>query len=221
MKLSYPDFFQPILFQKGYFPSLVIENSALFYRFVHDLYCQSHGDDGAAVLSKNDTPITIAGNLNLLTDFFSFEINHKNLLNKIIASLEKQALSPEFYNKTQLLLGQVENLLYDIAFQDEIDVIFSHLSFSSLLKATGPRVKEDYQTLAEKILVYMDLMTMYGLAEIFVLVNCRSVLDLKNLDALVDTCCKKEYRILLVDSTVHPKLLREQRTIIDNDLCEI
>lgn len=220
MKLAYPDLSVPIQFQHGYFSSLIIENPQLFYRLVDDLYWQCKGNDGAAVLSRNDSPIPIAGNLLLFTDFFSFEINQKNLLNKILSALEKQALSPEFYEKSQILLGEIEKLFHDLAFQNDIDLDFSRLSISSMLKAAGTCIKEDYQTLAEKILVYMDLMTMYDLAEVFVMVNSRSLLDYKTLDSLMETCCKKEYKVLLIDNTAYPKLIREQRTVIDYDLCE-
>ena len=200
---------------------MIIENPDLFYRFVDDLVRQCRGEDGLAVLSMNDEPLPIAGNLDLITDFFSFEINRKFLLNRIFAKLEKEALAPDFYERTQELVCQTERLIRDLAFQNDLDLELPRLSISSLLKASGLCLNEDYPSLAEKILDYMELMSGNGFAKLFVLVNMRSLVNDRIMELFVDQCCRNEYNILLVDNKNCTKLPREQRTIIDADLCEI
>lgn len=221
MKLVYPEIDTVITFREGLFSSIVIENPGLFYRFIDDLHHQSCGYEGSAVLSADDTPISISGNLDLLTDFFSLEINKKSVLNKIFAVLEKQVSTPEFYERSQCILGQIEKFIYDLAFQNDLELEPAKLSITSLLKASGIALKEDYLNLAEKLLTYMDLISSNGLASLFVLVNLRSILDDAVMELFTDSCCRKEYNILLVDSKVCSKLSREQRVIIDADLCEI
>ena len=220
MKLAYPEIETVFRFGEGSFPSAVIENPGLFYRLVNDLYGQSIGGSGDAVLSINDEPISIGGNLELFTNFFPFEINQKNLINKIIAKLEKQALSPEFYERTQHLLGETERLILDIAFHHDLDLETSRLSISTLFKAAGICLKEDGLSLAEKISSYMDLMIANGLANVFVLVNLRSVLDSRTMEIFTDNCCRHDQNILLIDNHAYDKLSREKRVIIDMDLCE-
>ena len=221
MKLVYPEIDTVINFNEGRFPAVVIEHPTLFYRFVDDLYRQANGKDGAAILSVENEPLPITGNLDLLSDFFTFEINRKTLLNKIISKLEKQALAPEFYERSQHLLGEIEKLIYDLAFQNDLELEPDKLSVTSLLKSSGLSLKEEYPNLAEKILVYMELMSSNSLANVFVLVNIRSILDRTTLELFTDSCCRQQYNILLIDNKEYIKLSREDRIIVDEDLCEI
>ncbi len=156
----------------------------------------------------------------MLTNFFPFEINRKNLITKITSRLEKQALSAEFYERSQQLLGDIENLLLDLAFQNDFEVEFSKLSISTLLKSAGVYLKADDLPLAEKILTYMELMRANVLASIFVFVNLRSLLDDETMANFTSTCYSHEYNIMLVDNREYNKLSFEKRTVIDIDLCE-
>ena len=221
MKLAYPEIESVVKFDNGTFPALVIENPSLFFRFIDDLHHQSCGEDGPVVLSVDEKPIPVPGNLDLITDFFSFEINQKTLLNKILAKMETPAMNQEFYERSQQILGSIEKLIYDFAFQNDLELVPERLSISSLLKSAGIQLKEDYPDLAEKLLVYMDLMNDNGLASVFVFVNLRSFLDDAALELFTESCCRKEHNILLIDNKVNKKLSREERLLIDNDLCEI
>lgn len=221
MKLVYPEIDFVFKFACGTFPSAVIENPRLFYRFLDDLQRQCCGEDGAAILSVDDKPVPIAGNLDLITQFFPFEINRKTLLNKVLSRLEKHAVAPEFYERSQQLLSNLEKLIYDLAFQYDLELETSKLSIGALLKSAGIMLKEEYPTLAEKLLVYMDLMCSNGLAAVFILVNLHSLLDDKTLELFTECCCQKEYKILLIDNKEYNKLPRENRLLIDADLCEL
>ena len=220
MKLAHPEIQTLFQFGDGYFPSVIIENSSLFYRFVDDLYRQCNGCDGDAVLSNDDIPVPISGNLELLTNFFPFEINRKNLLTKISAKLEKSALTPEFFERGQQLVSTVENFMLDLAFQNDLDLEFPKLSIAGILKSAGICLKEDDLPLAEKILTYMELMRTYGAASAFVFVNLRSVLDDETMERFTASCCDHEYNIMLIDNREYSKLPLEKRTVIDIDLCE-
>ena len=88
MKLVYPDIETHLVFEEGSFPALIIENQNLFFNFIDDISRQINNESGNAVLSSDNTLIPISGNIDLLADFFSFGINRKNLLTKIISDLE-------------------------------------------------------------------------------------------------------------------------------------
>ncbi len=220
MKLAYPEIDTVFNFDDGHFPSAIIENPNLFYRFTDDLCRQCNGDSGDAVLSDNDIPIAIPGNLELLTDFFPFEINRKNLLSKITAKLEKDAIAPENFERCQKLLSNIENFMLDLAFQNDFELEFPKLSISGILKSTGICLKDDDLPLAEKILTYMDLTKANGFASVFVFVNLRSLLNNDTMKKFTATCCQHEYNIMLIDNSEYDLLPQEKRTIIDADLCE-
>lgn len=221
MKFSYPEIETVFSFDEGRFPSLVVENPCLFYRVVDDLYNQVCGEEGQCVLSEDDEVLPIAGNLELLTNFFPFEINQKNLLNKIIAKLERHSSTVDYYERSQLLLSQIEKFIYDLAYENDFELELPRLSIGSLLKASGIRLKEEYPSLIEKLLVYMDLMVSNGFSCVFVLVNLRSFVDDKTMELFTDSCCRKGCNIFLIDNREYAKLSREDRTVVDSDLCEI
>jgi CRISPR type II-A-associated protein Csn2 len=220
MKLVHPEIQTIFQFSNGSFPAVVIENPSFFYRFTDDLCRQCNGESGETVLSSEDIPISISGNLDLHTNFLPFEINRKNLVTKITSRLEKQALAPEFYERNQRLLGEVEKFLLDLAFQNDIDLEFPKLSISGLLKSAGLCLKEDDLPLPEKILTYMELMRANALASVFVFVNLRSFLNDDTMEKFTMTCCSHEYNIMLIDNREYNRLTLEKRTVIDADLCE-
>ena len=156
----------------------------------------------------------------MVTNFFPFEINRKNLLAKISAKLEKASLAPEFFERSQQILGSIENFILDLAFQNDLDLEFSKLSMPGILKSTGICLKEDDLPLAEKILTYMELMRTFGTISLFVFVNLRSVIDDETMEKFTATCCTHEYNTMLIDNRECNKLSLEQRTVIDIDLCE-
>ena len=59
------------------------------------------------------------------------------------------------------------------------------------------------------------------LDEIAIFVNLRSYFPDDSISLFLQTALDHQYRLLLVDAWEHPKLLEEQRLIIDKDLCEI
>ena len=152
--------------------------------------------------------------------YFPFEINRKNLLNKLLSVLEKEALSPEFYDRTQRLLGQTEQWIYDLAFATDNELEPKGISIVSLLKAAGIEFREDYHSLSEKILAYMDMVSNYDLAKLFVFINARSFINDRNMELFTENCIKKGFSILLIDSSEHPRLSLEESHVIDGDLCE-
>lgn len=220
MILAYPEIQTVFQFGKGNFPAIVIENPNLFYHFIDDLYRQCNGENGDAVLAKNDVPISISDNLELVTNYFPFEINRKSLLTKITAKLEKASLAPEFFERSQQIISSIENFILDLAFQNDLDLEYPKLSMPGILKSAGICLKEDDLPLAEKILTYMELMRSFSAASIFVFVNLRSVMDNDMLEKFTATCCTHEYNIMLIDNREYNKLSLEKRTVVDIDLCE-
>lgn len=221
MKITHPDITQPILFEEGLFPSLVIENPKLFYKFIDDIYRQTCGEYGLTILSNNDTPLSISKNVDLITNYFPFDINTKTLLNKVISELEKQATSDTYWERTKNIVSDVERWVLDLAYSSQIEIEVPRLSAGSLLKSSGLTIKDDFESLPEKLLTYMDLMSNYNLANVFIFVNLRSLLDVKTLEFFTDCSCKHCFKFLLVDNHSIGKLSREKKIVIDEDLCEI
>lgn len=201
--------------------SVIIENQAFLYQIVCDIENQLQGNDGSCVLSNDNKVIRMDKYAELLTQFIPFDINRKNLLNKIAGELQKIAVDENHYIQTNELLTAWESYCMDLAFGMTGDIKFSKVTAESLIKAAGVEIDDAYESLAEKLIDYFELVRAYDAEKLFVLVNLRSFLPDEMMQAFVDTVLAREYQILLIESTARPLLQKEKRVLIDADLCQI
>lgn len=221
MKIMFPDLFRPIEFKEGRFESLVVENAQLLRKIVSDLLTQIDGGAGSAVLSIDNSQISISKYADLTTSIVPFELNRKSLLNKILASMEKNATSPQLFARTQGLLADIERYISDLSFEEIGEVECDKLSVMSLLKAVGIRLYEERETTLEKLYNYMELVREYDRDKLFIFVNMRSFFGDLEMERFVETVISHKYKLLLIDGTCRMLLSGENRITIDEDLCEI
>ena len=81
--------------------------------------------------------------------------------------------------------------------------------------------QEDYESLPEKIIDYMELITEYEKEKLFILYNLRSLISDRDTDLFIDTVLRHGYNVFMLESSEHTLLSGERRYIIDNSLCEI
>ncbi|MCI8331923.1 MAG: type II-A CRISPR-associated protein Csn2 [Clostridiales bacterium] len=223
MKLAHPAFSEVISLDGHITPTVVIENKRLFRTLICDFRCAIEGSDNNLVLSKNEKIIELSKNAELLTDFVHFNINKKPLLNKIIAELEKAAVSSEHYVKTQEFLSKVERTVDEWAFSFPCDIVSSKISVSTILKAAGVEIRNEYEGHigeVEKIFDYMELVREFDRDKLFVTVNMRAYFDDEIITEFLKTVSLHECKVLMVESQAYALLAREKRITIDADLCE-
>ena len=221
MKLAYPEIQKVFDTEEQCINSVVIENQQLFLEFCSDLYMQTQGFEGKTVLSANDKPMEIAKNLELLNQFVPFEINRKNLITKLNSAAEKIAVSPEFYEATMSELSGVERYLFELINELSGNVECAKLSISAIIKAAGLQFEDNYDSLCEKVIDYMELVRAYDKSKLFVLVNFRSYAPDSECELFLDTVHRQQFDVIMLENTEHPLLKNETRYIIDKDLCEI
>lgn len=221
MKFSYPEIGGVFDFEKPVMHTLIIEHPAFLYELLTDIRGQIEGNGGKGVLSLNDTPVNMAKYAEILDSFFPFEINRKGLLSKIASALEKNAVQPAHCEKTMQLLRDMEVYLDDLAFDFPNDIVFPKLNISSLIKSVSPELRDEYDSLAEKILDYMELVKEFDGDKLFVTVNLRSFISDRDTALFARTALAHGYNILLVESNARERFELEERLIIDGDLCEI
>lgn len=221
MKFVFSGISLPIVFDEGVVNSLVIENQRLLYSLIEDISNQLNGSDGDAVLSRDNVPVDISKNLELITSFIPFEVNKKALVNKIISAFEKTALNEAYYMRTSQLTADLERLVSDIAFDFPCEVECDAVAPSALFKAAGLRVSESYSDPLEKILDYMELVREFDRDKLFAFVNMRAFFSDERMEIFIESVIDHKFNVLLVDSSEHERLNNERRLIIDADLCEI
>ena len=221
MKFIYPDIGYVFDFEKSPVYSLIIENQRMLLELMKDIQNQLQGIEGKSVLSENGQQIAIEKYAECLSQFCPFSINQKSLLNKVTAVLAKTAVNEEYYLKTMQFLGQLEQYLMEIAFQLKGDIVFQKVTADAIFKAVGVEFRDEYDSLAEKIIDYFELVTELDRKKLFVLYNLRSLLDDEETIVFIDTVIKQGYNVLMIESSEHTLLPGERRYIVDSALCEI
>lgn len=220
MKYAYPEIEGYFDFDTRKLHTLVIENPRLFREILEDFRLQCAGEEGKGVLSVGDSPVEMASHLEVLDSFVPFDLNKRSLLSKLTASLEREAVGGEHYERTMQFLRDAEVFLDEIAFSLPCEVSFSKLSVGSLLKAASPEIPNE-GSLCEKVLDYFELVRELDREKLFVTVNFRSYISDGEFSLFAEAVLSHEYKLLMLEGFSKEKLPLEERLTIDEDLCEI
>lgn len=221
MKLAHPMLDRVFSFDETGVCTLIAESPEFFNAFLTDICNQLDGRDGETVLSRGDKLLDISGNLEMITDFITFDINQKGLLTKILTSLEKTALDGSHYLQTNRLLQELEAYTSELFFTAPCRLAFPKLSISSLLKSMGVTVLDDFDSVPEKLVDYMSLVYEFDKPKLFVTVNMRSYFGDTVMSSFVKSVADHGIRLLMVENREYTRLENEKRVIIDRDMCEI
>lgn len=200
--------------------TVVIENQNLFRNLISDIALQIDGFDGASTLSNEDKFLNFSKNAELLTTFVPFELNRKSLIGKIASALEKESVSPGNYMNTMQIMSDIENYLDTLASAFACNLSFTKITSSSIIKAAGIEVVDDYDSIAEKVIDYMELVREFDSDKLFVTVNMRSYVDDREAELFMKTAIDHGYDLLMIENTEYRRLSFEKRLTIDADLCE-
>ena len=220
MKIAYAKMTTVLEYPEDGFLSLVIEEPRFYYEFLEEFRNYLDGMDTGFVISENDKPWPSPQRAAMVMDYPSLDLSSKTVITKVIRELQSIAEDETFYMETHALLAQLEELIYRYSQQKDYELGFEKLNMASLLKSIGIYIEDDSETLEERLLAYMDLMSEVEGKELFIFVNLRTFVPTARLEAMLDTALQREHCILLVDGTEYPRLAKEKRLIIDEDLCE-
>ena len=221
MKIAYNRMSTVIEMIPGKCFGLIIENEQFLYQMLTDFRQATEGIETGIVVSKREQPVDISKKVTLLTDFVGFDLNQKSLLTKIVSSLESNAKEVRFCQTAQRMLADIENFIAELTLDFPYELSCEKLSMQNLLKNVGITIVDDFSSLEERLLAYMDLAREFEGKELFVFANLRCLISAEKLQRMIETALMREHNVLLIDSFDYPKLEKESRMIIDKDLCEI
>lgn len=201
--------------------TVVIENAAAFAEILRDIASSIEGNSEQSVLFDRDKMLSFSTSAELLSSFFSFEVNRKTLLNKITASLEKEALLPENYQMTMEMISSTERYLSSLAEAFDCNLTFGKISPSSIIKASGLEIIEDYTSLPEKLLDYFELVREFEREKVFFTVNLRSYLNVRDVESFFESIVLHDFSVIMFENKEYSKNKWENRLILDEDWCII
>lgn len=201
--------------------TVVIESPRLFYEIVSDLQRQIDGFEGKSVLSADNKVMRMDKYAEQIMQFVPFDMNKKTLLNKILSEMQEMAMGDEFFMQTNELLAAWEKLCMSFEFEMPVNLNFTKINIESLLKASGLMVEEEYDSLAAKIVDYIQLVERFEGKKLFICINMRSFIEDEEMQRFIDTVQERNYQVLLLENAAHKLLRGEKRCLIDANLCEI
>ena len=221
MKFVHPEINTVFDLENGKINTLIIENPSFFFRLLTDISTQINGGEGTSVLSVENSIVDFPHHAEILDGFISFELNRKTLLTKITSALEKEALSPEYYEDSMQCLQTVESFLNEVCFAFPCDIVFSKLTVGSLIKSCSPELRDAHTGLADKIIDYFELVGEFDRKKTFFTVNLRSYINDNDYSLFAETVISHGYQVLMIENHEKERISNERRVIIDSDLCEI
>lgn len=219
---AYPDLLgQAIPIEENEVPVLVIENSRALRSLLLDLQLQKSGLSGQALFSCNGKDIKFA-NVDFLVDVVNLDLNSKNLLTKLISSLEHRTAQADYFDPVGKVNRAVQELL--LLLSEDFDVEFTYtdqLDIKALLKICGIQFAEISSEYLESLCNYLLLSRILLKTEVFVLVNLKLILDAEELKNLYQFLEYHKIKILLLEGLETDRFPIEKYYIIDKDLCVI
>ncbi len=221
MILCHPEIERVFDFSGKKIPSLVVERPALFRKLVLDIYEQCDGGEGEFVLSRDDVVQSMLSNVEFIDNCVHYDFSPKALTTRILKSLEREAMNEVFHLKTVELLQKIQEYLNELSFSFNTTLEFTRCSLPGLLKCAGVTIRDDYEDPLERLFDYMELVREFEKDRIFILLNLRSYYADADVEAFLGALVDHEYQAFLLDNVDRQKLPYEERTTIDDDLCEV
>lgn len=222
MTIAYPDADLYCELEESAVLNLVIENQHIFSSIISDIYRQCSGESGRLVLSENNMPLELKKRAELITQIIPFEINQRELVNKLCAELKNVSVNEHFYQHTQKLIADISSYIYMITENADNEIaIDTPQDISGILKTFGVRFSDNDMEITDKIIEYMTAVNKYKGERVFFFVNLRSYLTDRQTMLLYKDILLRKMTAVCIESAEHTHLKCTKTIIIDKDMCII
>lgn len=172
------------------------------------------------MLVENEEQVEMNKFLKIIIDPFNIEFNSKDVLTKVYAHLEKLnlleiATNPKFEQTIQELLNYVRDLVLDLSFDCTLN---DTINFKDLLKVLSVKIDvEQYETLEDKIIFLVDLMSEFNLCNVLIFIGLKQYFNDEQLEMIYRYAISKDMHLLLIDNSTYKKIDLETKIVIDED----
>ena len=220
--LAHPKLETKITFDEQYPTLLICENPHEYFHFVTDMLAEFEGTPSR--FSFWDGTENVKGDKvgELLLNNFSFDLADKKIVNLMCKKLRSNYFDGTFMVEFQRVSGEIVRFLSELCKTLDFATDFNEISLDDLLKCCAVRPAMQFDSLLEKIVCYVNLLTELKGSACFVFVGLKQVLNDEDLCALYRHCKLGKAGLLLMESSKSRPLLPEERAIvITDDLCEL
>lgn len=211
----------PIELTNGFFTTIIIENNKLYYNILETL--SKKDDESDLIQLFIDDNLASITELEFIYDIFTLSFNDKKnigaLSRIILKNISLNDMPAKIDKLSDEIIREFTNFLFTIDIPTQIS---EEISDSEFLKLINVKIKDDYQTLIERITNYLEITNKLRRIDTFIFANISMFLPIDELELLIKECNYKKIHIILLENAINRKLLSgEKRYILDNDLCLI
>lgn len=223
MKIASQELDKVIIFQENQVNELIIENVGLFQRFLWQILQQIEGScESSIFLTEEDKILSWEKNVEIIINPFQLDINQKKVLNRLYQNMSNIVQEKGYYLKLNELSSEIINLLTEIEFDGDISLNYSmNIEPVQIFKMMDVKIETEGKTLLEKLTGYIKIVSELLLYKLIIFVNIKSYLNEEELSLLYQAAHYEKVHLLLIESCERKTLLKENRIIIDSDMCEI
>jgi len=220
MKLVHYDFSEPVEI-KNNFLCLAVENRTLFRKYCADLYAQSQGFDGKFIFTDGEQRLNFGKSGQIIFDLFSLSLKDKKMTSGLydcLTSVSDQKYQSEF----ALIVQQICAYLDHMSAECDLPIEYSeNYLLSDLLKSAKVNFSENFDSLLEKVISYIQAIQSFTGVKILVFVNIRGYFDDAEFAELLKHIAYSDISVVCLE-TAQPQCVGDEKIlIIDNDMCEI
>lgn len=223
MKLVHPNLSGQIIFTENIVNVITIENRKYFTKIIHEFILQVEGEEGEFILSDKNRELEIAKTFSITVNPFDLQVNSRKNLNKIYTEVKDISQNEFNYLETAKLKAEILNYLDNLFLNYEIPLTYNdEFDITSLFKTTELKIDDEFSSLLEKIIYFIEVSQQLNATEYFAFINLKQFLSYNEIAELYKIMQYHKFHILLFESTyTEPLHLCEKHYVIDTDLCEI
>ncbi len=221
MRLANSEYNISLEFEENKVLLIVIEERMLRLKLVADLYQQCVGGEGNFILSEDTKLLKMNKVADILMHPFSVDCNNRNVLSKLYQEI-RDCGNEDFYtekekinNEILLLLDRIMlNVPYNITTSLDFDLV-------ELCKLYNVQLEDTSDTLLERLMEYLKVMSQLCSYKLFILLNISLYLNESEMKMLYECAAYQKVYLLLIEYTMPLHISDEKGCIIDKDGCII
>ena len=224
MKIIHPIFQEPIVLEDDKVCVIQIENKRCYRELLCEIFYQSnHTLEGRFLVTEEAKSFDLGKDVHIITDILSIDSNQRKIISKLYQRLEATAEENDFYLETQEVLSKIQKFISLLTDNETVALNFKEeVSLQDLFKIADVKIESENSRLLEKLLDYLGIVQEFLKPKCIIVMGLKQFFEKEELEEIYKFAVYQEIQLVLIENVKDVENYeREEKVIIDEDLCEI
>lgn len=224
MKIIHPIFQEPIVLEDDKVCVIQIENKRCYRELLCEIFYQSnHTLEGRFLVTEEAKSFDLGKDVHIITDILSIDSNQRKIISKLYQRLEATAEENDFYLETQEVLSKIQKFISLLTDNETVALNFKEeVSLQDLFKIADVKIESENSRLLEKLLDYLGIVQEFLKPKCIIVMGLKQFFEKEELEEIYKFAVYQEIQLVLIENVRDVENYeREEKVIIDEDLCEI